>query len=167
LAFGGECIMTSEDLARALSVGRSHSYVAEIRGLLEAPGYVRTTALYEGNRVCVAFERWGMDEGGLYFWASFPSLEAMVTCIESFLGSPITSWPLLAEYPERPPATDEAATARSFIDLLKLGRLPLPSCGGFEARGSSYWLQFLGRTSAERGDAADPPAARRAADLGR
>ena len=136
--------MTPEDVARALAVGPSHSYVVEIHGLVEAPGYVRTTSLHEGNRACVAFEPWGMDEGGLYFWASFPSVDAMVICIESFLNSPITRWPALAEYPERPMASAEAAIAGPFIDLLRLGRLPIPHCGGFEARGSSYWLQFLG-----------------------
>jgi hypothetical protein len=143
LALAVEGIVIPEDIARALSVGPSHSYVAEICGLVEAPGYVGTTSLHEGNRACVAFERWGMDEGGLYFWASFPSFDAMVTCIESFLGSPIARWPALAEYPERPTVPDEAGTAALFIDLLRFGRLPLPPCSGFEARGSSYWLQFL------------------------
>jgi hypothetical protein len=137
--------MTTEDLARALSVGPSHSYIAEIRSLAEVPGIVRATALHEGNRACIAFEPWGMDEGGLYYWASFSSFEAMLACIESFLGSPIARWPARAEYPRRPRASDEAATGDRFIDLLRLGRLPLPACGGFQARGSSYWLQFLRR----------------------
>jgi hypothetical protein len=89
VGIGSEGIMTPEDVARALAVGPSHSDVVEICGLAGAPGHVRTTSLHEGDRACVAFEPWRMDEGVLYFWASFPSLDAMVICIESFLCSPI------------------------------------------------------------------------------
>lgn len=94
--------MTPDDLSQLLSVGSRHSYVADIRNLTEAVGFVRTTTLHEGNRACVAFESWGMDEGGLYFWATFPTKDAMVACIESFLNLRMPQWPPDVEYPERP-----------------------------------------------------------------
>jgi hypothetical protein len=136
--------MAPEDLARILSIGRWHSCAVDIRNLSEASGFVRTTTLHQGNRVCIAFDTWGMDEGGLYFWATFPTQDAMVACIESFLSLPIAQWPSNTEYPERHPAVDETGGTDRFIEILRSGRLPLPVCGAFEANGSSYWLQFLG-----------------------
>jgi hypothetical protein len=136
--------MTREDLARILTVGASRACIVESSHLVEAPGFVRTTTLHAGNRACVALESWGMDEGGLYFWATFPTLEAMIACIESFLARPLSQWPAHCAYPERPTPEEEAAAATRFAEMLRLGRLPVPVCGGFAAQGSSYWLQVLG-----------------------
>jgi hypothetical protein len=134
--------MTPDELARILSLGSRRACVVDLRILQEASGFVRTTTLHEGNRVCIAFDTWGMDEGGLYFWAAFPTQDAMISCIEFFLGRPMSQWPLNAEYPQPLPA--QTSGTDQFIDLLRSGRLPLPTCGVFEAKGSSYWLQNSG-----------------------
>jgi len=140
--------MTLEELARFLSVGRTHSCCVDIRGVLEAPGYVRTTTLHDGNRVNIEFDDWGMDEGGLYFWAKFETLDKMVRCVEEYLERPLLDWSNLSfsseDYPARPPETGTPESRRQFLELLENGGPTMPACGDFQTQ-STYWLQFMHR----------------------
>jgi len=136
--------MTSEELERALSVGSTHSCCVDIRNLPEAPGYVRTTTLHDGNRLNIEFDVWGMDEGGLYFWAGFDMLEQMVCCVEDYLERPIADWQQLGpeDYPPRPAETGTPESHQQFRTLLESGGPSLPDRGDFHTK-DSYWSQFM------------------------
>jgi hypothetical protein len=136
--------MTITELDDILSLSRAHSYCVDVRPVPEAPGYVRTLTLYAGNRVNLEFDIWGMDEGGLYYWASFDSLSEMIRCVEDYLTRPIAEWRCLGpvEYPAPPSQTERDNSHRKFQQLLGAGGPTLPASGEFQT-GSTYWLKFM------------------------
>jgi hypothetical protein len=136
--------VTPEELVRSLSVGLTHSCCVDIRHVPEAPGYVRTTTLHDGNRVNIEFDVWGMHEGGLYFWAKFETLDQIVSCIEDYLETPISDWRAVGpdDYPTRPLETGTPESHRRFRELLESGGPAMPACGDFRTQ-STHWLQFM------------------------
>jgi hypothetical protein len=134
--------MTSEELARVLSFGSTHSCCVDVREVAGAPGYVRMVTLCEGNRVNIEFDVWGLDEGGLYFWGQFGTFDQMLRTIEDYLQRSIQEWQPEPEYPPRAPETGTAESHRRFRALLTNGGPPLPSLGNFRTQ-SADWLQFM------------------------
>ena len=145
--------MTLDELERCLSLGLDHACVVDVQLVPEAPGYVRTVSVHAGRRVNIEFDVWGMDEGGLYYWASFESLGAVVACLEPYLGRPLAKWRCLGPetYPERRPETGTEQGHRRFEELLGRGGPPLPAHGEFRTQ-STYWLQFLSEKPGSGGE---------------
>src|SRR5262249_49578016 len=105
----GDNDMTRDEVFRYVSVGRSKSVHVDIRLMDEYPGYVRSVIFHDGNRVSVEFELYGFDEGGAYFWAEYPSLDAAIDSVEEFLGVLIEGWQnhnKTGNYPDKPPDLD-------------------------------------------------------------
>jgi hypothetical protein len=109
---------------------------------LEFQGYVRTISLHTGNRVQVAFDIEGHDEGGAYFWGTYPDLEHAIGALETFLCKPLSAWAL-------PHLETAGARTRPDPDALangiRAGSIPLPSGTEFVLQ-DPYWSQFLPRS---------------------
>jgi hypothetical protein len=136
--------MIKSELLDILSFNPDHACCVDVQNILAAPGYVRTTTVHEKLRVSIEFDVWGMDEGGLYYWGEFDTVELLILCIEDYLERPIEQWHALGrnDYPIRPPETGTIESHRFFKTMLASGELPMPSSGNFKTN-STYWLQFL------------------------
>src|SRR5262245_42463818 len=84
--------MKREEIVSALAVGARKSVCVMLDRPAEIQGYVLAVSLHAGNRVQVAFEVEGLDEGGAYFWGSYPTLDSALTSLEQFLGKPLEDW---------------------------------------------------------------------------
>lgn len=129
--------MMRAEIEAALAAGASKE-VCVARG--PAPGiagYTRTVTVHSGNRLQVAFEVDGLDEGGAYFWGTFASFDRLVTALEGFLDARIESW--------KPSDVGGAAGAtpdhEALAEAIRRGEVHLPGGCTFVLR-SSYWEQF-------------------------
>lgn len=140
--------MRRAELARALAGGPVIVDCVMVDG---CPGHVRTVTLYPDHRVNVELEVWGMDEGGLYFWAQFPDREAAVAYLEGYLGRAFTSWRSCTDvYPPRP-VVDSHDAHRILIRALSEQRVSLPEPSLFCLSNGDWWRQFLPFPSLYRG----------------
>lgn len=132
--------MNREEITSSIIVGRGRSICVLLDRPSTIPGYVRTISLHSENRIQVAFEVEGLDEGGAYFWARYPSLNSAIAALEEFFHKPIGEWeqPYLETLSSRCPApSHEALTA-----AIKSGSLLFPPGAKFKLD-ASYWSQFL------------------------
>jgi hypothetical protein len=96
--------VNKEEIEKYMKAGRSHSICIDRSLSIDFPGFVRAITIREGKGVSVEHEVHGMDEGGAYYWANFPTLEDAIPVLESFLGRPMESWENFlrsGKYPER------------------------------------------------------------------
>jgi hypothetical protein len=135
--------VNKEEIEKYLKAGRSHSICIDRALSIDFPGFVRTVTIREGIRVSVEYEVHGMDEGGAYYWANFPTLEDAIPVLESFLGKPMESWENFTrtgKYPDKPEGID-ASKGHEKLKLAIAGgdaTLPPPV---FDLT-SSYWKTF-------------------------
>jgi hypothetical protein len=128
--------MTRDEVYRYICVGSSKSVCVDIRLIPEYPGFVRSISLNDGNRVLVDFETYGSDEGGAYFSAEYPSLDAAIDAVEEFLGSPIESWQnynKTGDYPEAPDDLNASDDGEKLKEAIRNDNVPLP-------KGSRFYL---------------------------
>ncbi len=140
--------MDIEDLRRILELSRDRKCCLDVRPVDGAPAYVRTVSIHKGPRVNIEFDVWGMDEGGLYYWATFESLAAAVDCVADYIQRPISEWDASPDYPEQPSTTEVQQSQAAFKQLLIEGSLEMPRFGLFETK-SDYWLQFINARESE------------------
>lgn len=143
--FHGGWTMTKTELLDILSIGAEHACCVDVQNVPAVRGYVRTTTVHEYLRVSIEFDVWGLDEGGLYYWGKFATIELLVSSLEAYLGRPLNQWRPLGQldYPPRPPETGTAQSHRLFKALLASGRPLAPWDGEFKTS-SPYWLPFVG-----------------------
>lgn len=91
-----------------------------------------------------------MDEGGLYYWGEFDTIELLIACLEDYLGRPIEQWRALGpgDYLARPPEAGTTDSHGLFKGLLASGQPLVPTKGHFTTSSSSYWFQFLKQAQA-------------------
>ncbi len=132
--------MRRAELARALARG---SVIIDRVTVVGCPGHVRTVTLHPDHRVNIEFEVWGVDEGGLYFWARFPDREAAVAHLQGYLGRALGDWrPGECLYPPRP-TVDSDEAHRLFTQALREQRVPLPDPTLFGLSNGDWWRQHL------------------------
>lgn len=82
----------------------------------------------------------GLEEGGAYFWASYPSLEGAVRALEVFLSKPLDEWtpPHLDPVERSAASPDHGALA----DAIRSRAISFPPGAEYQLQ-DSYWSQFL------------------------
>jgi hypothetical protein len=133
--------MTRDEVYRYTCVGSSKSVCVDIRLIPEYPGFVRSISFLDGNRVSVEFETYGSDEGGAYFSAEYPSLDAAIDAVEEFLGSPIQSWQnytKTGDYPEAPYDLHASDDGEKLKEAIRNDNVPLPKGSRFSLP-KGYW----------------------------
>lgn len=136
--------MTTDHLSRLeQAVEACGNLPVDVSLSAELPGYVRTLALRRGDRLAVEFDKYGHDEGGLYFVGEFPSFAAAVSALESFLRRPASAWKSCdRDYPSPPPTQLSGRDSHDVVvAALREGRICLPAGGVFRL-GSAYWAQY-------------------------
>lgn len=106
----------------------------------ELPGYVRVISLRRGCKLAVEFDKYGHEEGGLYFIGEYASFKHAVAALEAFVNRPASAWVNCdQEYP--PPPTTQLAGRESHdmvVAALQAGGIRLPGGATFRL-GSAYW----------------------------
>jgi hypothetical protein len=130
--------MTRDDIETALVVSRDRTVCV----LRDRPpgirGYVRTVSIHPDNRVQIAFDVEGLEEGGAYFWGTYPSLDKLIAALERFLGQPLDSWSGALAPHGASGSPDHDALAQAIRDRT----LQLPDGPSFALK-SSYWERFV------------------------
>ncbi len=135
--------MRRSELERLLAVGAGHSFQVEVREVAGCPGFVRTVWLHRGGAVLVEFDRWGRDEGGLYFRGQFASLDQAVAYLEQYLGRRFSDWSAAdARYPARPAELGTPPSHERFLSALREGRIALPDPDHFTSA-LGAWRQHV------------------------
>jgi hypothetical protein len=132
--------MDRQEIASALATGAGRQVCVLLDRPSLVPGYVRSISIHSKNRIQVAFEVEGFDEGGAYFRATYESLDLAIAALEELLQMPVSEWrrPSLD-----PPADDRAAPDHAALSAaIKTGSLRFPAGATFKLE-SSYWEQFL------------------------
>jgi hypothetical protein len=118
--------MTREEIEKHLQIGVARQVCVDIRLEPHLPGYVRCVRIHKHARVSLEFEPHGLDEGGLNFIADLHTLEQAIVFLETFLGTPLSSWQnftTTGAYPERPPSV---ASSRTWEDVQRIARSLVP-----------------------------------------
>jgi hypothetical protein len=132
--------MDRQEIESALATGAGRQVCILLDRPGEVPGYVRAISIHSRNRVQIAFEVEGLDEGGAYFWATYKSLDLAIAALEEFLQLPVSEWrrPSLDPRADDRAAPDHAALAAA----IRTGSLRFPADAEFKLE-SPYWEQFL------------------------
>ncbi len=133
-------VMGREEIVSTIAVGAGKSICVLMDRPSAFPGYVRLISLHSDNRIQVAFEVDGLDEGGAYFWATYPTFDALLASLEQFLRKPVQDWqrPYLEELPRGRVVPDHEALATA----IRAKTIDFPAGVQFKLQ-DSYWSQFL------------------------
>jgi hypothetical protein len=132
--------MEREEITSAIEVGAGKALRVSLERLDEISGYVRSISLHSGNRVQVAFEVENLDEGGAYFWATYPTLDAALHALEVFLNKPVQDW--MPSHLERPSGPRAAPDHEALAVSIRKRSIRFPPGAQFTLD-DSYWSQFL------------------------
>jgi hypothetical protein len=135
--------MELDEIKSYLAAGQSHSIRIDVSLSGAFPGFVRTITIHEGNKVNIEFEAHGMDEGGAYYWAEYPTLEAAIASLEGYLGKPHAHWENYSRsgfYPVKPDGLDMAESHDLLAKAISVNSPSLPTAE-FQLK-SDYWIRF-------------------------
>ena len=76
--------MNKNDIMQHLIVGRSKTIIIEQKRSKEYPGYVRTITIMRENIVCIEFEGYGCEEGGITYYVQFDIIETLSERLEEY-----------------------------------------------------------------------------------
>ena len=132
--------MDREEIVSTIAVGAGKSICVLMDRPSAFPGYVRLISFHSDNRMQVAFEVDGLDEGGAYFWATYPTFDALLASLEQFLRMPVQDWqrPHLEELPRGRVVPDHEALAAA----IRAKTIDFPAGVQIKLQ-DSYWSQFL------------------------
>lgn len=136
--------MDLDDIQRVLDLSRERCLRVRLGAAPGIPGYVQSVFICSGNVVRIEYEVYGMDEGGAYYEATYPSLEAAVGALEAFTATSRAEWPRNLLRPDtmtRPSSSEIQAGHAALQRAIRAGAVPLPTGAKFVLR-SSYWGQF-------------------------
>ena len=139
--------MLLAEIEQALGVSRSHSICVACGLLADFPAFVRSVVIHREGVVRIRVEDWGQDEGGVtwvgnYHWTKVSlDMKDLVTDLEAYLGSPLSSWENLTRSGRYPPAPDPVldATILRLKRAVREGTFPLPHRGGFRLQDPNTW----------------------------
>ncbi len=129
--------MRRDEITSAITVGAWKEVYVLLDRPSEIPGYVRSISLHAGNRVQVAFEVEGLDEGGAYFWGVYPTHDDAISALEQFLGKPVEDWAV----PYLEPSGQVAPDHHALEDAIRKRGIRFPVGAEFKLQ-DSYWSQF-------------------------
>ncbi|NVJ26125.1 hypothetical protein HUW62_33365 [Myxococcus sp. AM011] len=133
--------MELEQIKDRMLVGKHKSFTVCVDEVVDFPGYVRAVRLLPVSRVSIQCEQFGRDEGGVYYWGDYPSLEDAVAAIEVYLGSPRSVWTGGLSYPGTLASMDSVEGGGRLANAIANGGVPLP-LGVVWRLQSGYWSRF-------------------------
>ncbi len=133
--------MRFDELERYLAVAMGHSVTVDVRRCPVAPGVVRITTIFRGNRVSIVHDNAALyatgenEEWGPKYVGTYETIDVLVACLERYFESPIAEWRNYAMNPftdeEVEAGFDPAAALHSFEELVRAKQVELPTGANF------------------------------------
>ncbi len=138
--------MNIQDIENYLTVSKFKTICIERSLFSYYPGFVRDISIENDNKVIVAFNTYGYDEGGLEIELSYMNINTLSSNLETFLNKLICKWDNITRsgyYPECPEKVNFDLAAQRMLEDLKLDKIKLPEGWVKMKVLPEYWLEKI------------------------
>ena len=84
--------MTKEEVSQYIAVSSGKSVIVERCQMEQYPGYIREVVICPECEVCLEFNVYEYEYGGLTFYLKYSDYDVLISSLEDYFNKPLSEW---------------------------------------------------------------------------